>query len=169
MGRKVVQGIAGSLVVGLMALAPAARAEQPDTLLQQIKQRGTIKVCDGAYPPYNVKDPKSGEWQGLNDDIAAALGTTLGVKVEHVDTSFSTLIPSLTTRKCDLSIAATYITPARAEQVLFTRSFAAETKTIFVPESSTAKTYGEIDKDGITIAVRAGTAEETFAKRFFKH
>ena len=169
MRRIVVQGIAGSLAVGIMALAPAARAEQPDTLLQQIKQRGTIQVCDGAYPPYNVKDPKTGEWQGLDDDIAAALGTALGVKVEHVDTSFSTLIPSLATRKCDLSIAATYITPARAEQVLFTRSFAAETKTIFVPENSTAKTYGDIDKEGVTIAVRAGTAEETYAKRFFKH
>ena len=53
--------------------------------------------------------------------------------------------------------------------MLFTRSFAAETKTIFVPESATAKSYAEIDKDGVTIAVRAGTAEETYAKRFFKH
>src|SRR5581483_2324011 len=104
--RRIIEGITGALVVGLVALAPAARAEQPDTLLQQIKQRGTIMVCDGAYPPYNVKDPKTGEWQGLDDDIAAALGSALGVKVEHVDTSFSTLIPSLATRKCDLSIAA---------------------------------------------------------------
>lgn len=169
MRRIVVEGILGFLVIGIMAWAPTARAEQSDSLLQQIKQRGTIKVCDAAYPPYNVKDPKSGEWQGLDDDIAAALGTALGVKVEHIATSFSTLIPSLATRKCDLSIAATYITSARAEQVLFTRSFAAETKTIFVPESSTAKTYGDVDKEGITIAVRAGTAEETYAKRFFKH
>jgi ABC-type amino acid transport substrate-binding protein len=159
----------GAVFLAAVLAVPLAAKADGDMLLQQIKQQGVIHVCDGAYPPYNVKDPKTGEWQGFDDDIAAELGTALGVRVEHVDTSFSTLIPSLATHKCDLSIAATYITPARAEQALFTRSFAAETKTVFVPDASTAKTYADIDKDGVTIVVRAGTAEETYAKRFFKH
>ena len=151
-----------------LAAAPAAHAE-PDSLLQQIKDRGAIRVCEAAYPPYNVKNPKTSEWEGLDVDLAVELAKTLGVKLEHVDVSFSTLIPSLATQKCDLSIAATYITPARAEQVLFTRPFAAETKTIFVPQASTAKSYADIDKEGVTIATRAGTAEDDYAKRFFKH
>jgi ABC-type amino acid transport substrate-binding protein len=151
----------------ILAVTPALAAS--DALLQTIKSRGSIMVCQAAYPPYNVKNPKTGEWEGLDVDIAKELGKALNVKVESVDSSFSTLIPSLETHKCDLSIAGTYITPGRAEQVLFTRPFAAETKTIFVPQSSTAKTYADIDKKGTVIVVRAGTAEETYAKRFFKN
>ena len=155
-------------VVAMLVCVSAVGAE-PDSLLQEIKGRGSIIICEAAYPPYNVKNPKTGEWEGLDVDIEAELAKTLGVSVKRVDTSFAALVPSLTTHKCDLSSAATYITPARAEQVLFTRAFAAESKTVFVPLTSTAKTYADIDKQGVTIVTRSGTAEETYAKRFFKH
>lgn len=159
--------VAFAIVAMLMAAAPACA--DSDSLLQQIKDRGSIIICEAAYPPYNVKNPKTSEWEGLDVDIEAELAKTLSVKITRVDTSFAALVPSINTHKCDLSTAATYITPGRAEQVLFTRPFAAETKTVFVPLSSTAKTYADIDKEGITIVTRAGTAEETYAKRFFKH
>jgi polar amino acid transport system substrate-binding protein len=126
-------------------------------------------ICEAAYPPYNVKNPKTGEWEGLDVDLEGEIAKDLGVKITRVDTSFAGLIPSINTHKCDLSTAATYITPARAEQVLFTRPFAAETKTVFVPVNSPAKTYADIDKEGVTIVTRSGTAEETYAKHFFKH
>lgn len=139
-----------------------------DTLLQQIKDRGVIRVCQAPYPPYNVKNPKTGEWEGLNVDLVKEIANTLHVKIEDVDSSFSTLIPSLMTQKCDISAAATYVTPARAEQVLFTTSYAADTKTAFVPVDLAIRTYADLDKANITIATRSGTAEEAFAKRFFK-
>lgn len=155
-------------VVAMLVSFSAVSAE-PDSLLQQIKARGSIMICEAAYPPYNVKNPKTGEWEGLDVDIEAELAKTLGVSIKRIDTSFAALVPSLSTHKCDLSSAATYITPARAEQVLFTRPFAAESKTVFVPLTSTAKTYADVDKQGVTIVTRSGTAEETYAKRFFKH
>jgi ABC-type amino acid transport substrate-binding protein len=157
------------VVVAGMLVAGASVAAEPDSRLAQIKERGSIVICEAAYPPYNVKNPKTGEWEGLDVDLEAEIAKDLGVKITRVDTSFSGLIPSINTHKCDLSTAATYITPARAEQVLFTRPYAAETKTVFVPVDSPAKTYADIDKEGVTIATRAGTAEETYAKRFFKH
>jgi ABC-type amino acid transport substrate-binding protein len=152
----------------LCGAAGAAHADQ-DALVQQIKQRGSLRVCEASYPPYNVKNPKSGEWEGLDVDLMKEIAAAMGVKVEDVDSSFSTLIPSLSTHKCDISSAATYITPQRAEQVLYSRPFAAESKTVFVPEGSKAHTYADIDKAGVTIAVRAGTGEEAYAKKFFKH
>jgi ABC-type amino acid transport substrate-binding protein len=152
----------------LFAAASAACAAQGD-LLQRIRQEGTLRVCDAAYPPYNVKNPITNNWEGLDVDVADELAKLLKVKVEHVDTSFSTLIGNLTTDRCEMSIAATYITPARAEQVAFTRPYSEETKTAFVPISSHAAKYADIDVAGKTIAVRAGTAEETYAKSFFKN
>ena len=152
----------------LIASFGSSKAEQQDALLQQIKKNGVIRVCQAAYPPYNVKNPQSGEWEGLNVDIVKQIAAFLSVKIEDVDSSFSTLIPSLLTRKCDISVAATYVTPARAEQVLFSTSYAHDTKVAFVPVNSPVHTYAELDQPNITIVTRSGTAEEAFAKRFFK-
>jgi ABC-type amino acid transport substrate-binding protein len=163
------RSLAGALAAGVMLVASfgPSHAEQ-DTLLQQIKKNGVIRVCQAAYPPYNTKNPQTGEWEGLNVDIVNEIAALLSVKIENIDTSFPALIPSLLTRKCDVSAAATYVTPARAEQVLFSTSYASETKVAFVPVDSPIHTYEELDKPNVTIATRAGTAEEVFAKRFFK-
>jgi polar amino acid transport system substrate-binding protein len=163
------RSVASAVAAGVMLIASfgPGHADQ-DTLLQQIKKNGVIRVCQAAYPPYNVKNPQTGEWEGLNVDLVNAIATFLSVKIENVDTSFPALIPSLQTHKCDISAAATYVTPARAEQVLFTTSYASETKVSFVPVDSPIHTYEELDRPNVTIATRAGTAEETFAKRFFK-
>jgi len=152
-----------------VAVASLAATAAEGDLLQKVKQEGVLRVCDAAYPPYNVKDPIKNQWEGLDVDIAEELAKTLKVKLVHVDTSFATLVSNLTSGRCDMSIAATYITPARAEQVAFTRPYSQETKTAFVPVSSKASKYSDIDVAGKTIAVRAGTAEETYAKSFFKN
>jgi len=152
----------------LLGSVGLSQAQQQDSLLRQIKKNGVIRVCQAPYPPYNIKNPQAGEWEGLNVDIVKEIATFLSVKIENVDNSFSTLIPSLLTKKCDISAAATYVTPARAEQVLFTTSYASDTKVAFVPVDSPIKNYVDLDKPNVTIVTRSGTAEEAFAKRFFK-
>src|ERR1700744_3481244 len=163
------RSLASALAAGAVLIASfgPGHAEQ-DTLLQQIKKNGVIRVCQAAYPPFNTKNPQSGEWEGLNVDLINEFANFLSVKIENIDSSFTTLIPSLVTRKCDISAAATYVTPARAEQVLFSTSYASDTKVAFVPLDSPIHNYEELDKPNVTIATRSGTAEEVFAKRFFK-
>lgn len=163
---RFVTALLGCLV--LIASLGSSKAEQQDQLLQQIKKNGVMRVCQAPYPPYNVKNPQSGEWEGLNVDIVKEIAGFLSVKIENVDSSFSTLVPSLLTHKCDISAAATYVTPARAEQVLFSTPYASNSKVAFVPVNSPIKTYADLDKPNITIVTRSGTAEEAFAKRFFK-
>src|SRR5271155_126122 len=161
--------LASLLGISFLATSANIAHAQDDVLLQEIKQRGVLRVCQAPYPPYNTKNPKSGEWEGSNVEIVQEIARFLNVKIEDVDSSFSTLIPSLITHKCDLSAAATYVTPARAEQVLFSTSYGADTKTAFVPVDSPIHTYADLDKPEITIATRSGTGEEAFAKRFFKY
>lgn len=163
---RFVTALLGCLV--LIASLGSSKAEQQDQLLQQIKKNGVMRVCQAPYPPYNVKNPQSGEWEGLNVDIVKEIAGFLSVKIDDVDSSFSTLVPSLLTHKCDISAAATYVTPARAEQVLFSTPYASDSKVAFVPVNSPIKTYADLDKPNITIVTRSGTAEEAFAKRFFK-
>lgn len=153
-------------VIGLSA-APAARAQ--DSLLKTIKDRGVIRVCDVEYPPWNVKNPGTNRWEGANVDIVNLIADMLKVKVEHVDATWATVIPNMTTQKCDFSGAGLYISPPRAELVTFTRPFAQDGISIFIPAGSTAKTVEEVDKAGRTVVVRSGGVEEGVAKRLFKH
>jgi ABC-type amino acid transport substrate-binding protein len=153
------------LAVGAVSAAQAAG----DNLLQTIKDRGVLRVCDVDYAPWNIKNPATNQWEGINIDIVSLAAKLLKVKLEHVDATWATVIPSMTTGKCDFAGAGFYITPARAELVSFTRPFATDGIGLFVPENSTAKTVEDLDKPGKTIVVRSGGYEETVAKRLFNH
>jgi ABC-type amino acid transport substrate-binding protein len=147
--------------------APAARATD-DNLLQTIKNRGTMRVCDVDYAPWNVKNPGTNQWEGVNVDIANLIAGMLKVKLEHVDATWATVIPSMTTQKCDFAAAGLYISPPRAELVTFTRPFATDGIALFISATSSAKTVEDLDKPGKTIVVRSGGFEEGVAKALFK-
>jgi ABC-type amino acid transport substrate-binding protein len=151
-----------------MAAIPVAQAAD-DNLLQKIKERGTMRVCDVDYAPWNVMNPATNQWEGINVDLLTEVAAMLKVKLEHVDATWATLIPNMTTGKCDFSGAGLFISPARAQQVTFTRSFATDGIALFVPANSTAKTFEDLDESGKTIVVRSGSYEEGLAKRLFKH
>jgi ABC-type amino acid transport substrate-binding protein len=158
--------LVGSVAV---ALALVGSAHAADDLLQQVKARGVLRVCQISYMPFNVKDPMTNEWSGINVDVVKAIAADLKVKIEDVDATFSTMIPSLQSNKCDISAGATYITPERAKQALFSVPDAEDSKTAVVPKNSTAKTLAELDKAGTVISVRAASGEETLARSVFKN
>jgi ABC-type amino acid transport substrate-binding protein len=158
-----------SVLAGAAACAVAAGARAADdNLLQTIKDRGVMRVCDVDYAPWNVKNPGTSEWEGINVDLMNQMAGILKVKLEHVDASWGTAIPSMTTKKCDFIGAGLYVSPARAEIVSFTRAFATDGIALFVPSDSTAKTVADLDKPGKTIVVRSGAFEEGVAKALFK-
>ncbi len=157
------------LIAGALAtLAAATSAHAADDLIKRIKDRGALRVCQISYTPYNVKDPRTNEWAGINVDLVKAIAQNLKVKIEDVDSTFTTVIAALQTDKCDISAGATYVNPTRAEQVLFTQTYAADTKTIVVLDSSKVASVEDLDKPGVTISVRAGSTEEVYAKNLFK-
>ena len=48
------------VAVGAMSVAQAA----DDNLLQTIKDRGVLRVCDVDYAPWNIKNPATNQWRG---------------------------------------------------------------------------------------------------------
>jgi ABC-type amino acid transport substrate-binding protein len=154
-------------MVVIMAAGVVARASD-DNLLQTIKTRGVMRVCDVDYAPWNIKNPATNQWEGINVEILGLIAEMLQVKLEHVDATWATVIPSMTTGKCDFAGAGLYISPARAQLVTFTRPFATDGIAIFVPDNSTAKSVEDLDKPGKTIVVRSGGFEVGVAQALFK-
>jgi ABC-type amino acid transport substrate-binding protein len=159
--------IAMVALAALAVSADATAARADDNLLKTIKDRGKMRVCYAEYAPWNVKNPATNKWEGVNIDIVDLIAKQLKVEVEDVDATFGTAIPSLNAQKCDFIGAAFYMSPARAELITYTRPFATDGTTTFVTAASSAKTLAELDQPGKLIAVRSGSFEEPIAKRLF--
>src|SRR4029453_14118515 len=105
-----------------MVISASSVAAQQDNLLQKVKDKGTLRVCSAPYNPWNFKNPTKNEWEGIVPDIVKEIGEALKVKIEWVDATWATIIPSLQSDKCDLAGAALWTAPQRAEAISFTRS-----------------------------------------------
>ncbi|MCR6500420.1 transporter substrate-binding domain-containing protein [Shinella sp. CPCC 101442] len=115
--------VASTLLTLTTLLAPAAKAQEATDTIAQIKQAGVLKVGMADSVPAQQKNPISGEWEGFNVDMAKNLAEVLEVKLEIVDTTWSTIIPSLVQKQFDLAMVDMFRTPARAITVDFTDSY----------------------------------------------
>lgn len=99
------------------AAAPSSPAKvTPPAILEA----GTLKVCapnDGTPP--SVYHDETGALVGSEVDLAKALAAQLGLKPDFVETAFSSVIPTLQAKQCDVIMAQLYIKPEREKVVDF--------------------------------------------------
>lgn len=108
------QLLATALLLGAMGLAQAAS-------LQQIKQRGVLRIAVANEIPYGYMDLR-GNPQGVGPDVAQHIARQLGIKkIKWISTTFSALIPGLRARRFDMVAAEMAILPQRCGHVLFSQ------------------------------------------------
>jgi len=114
--RTTLWGLAAG-ALGLL-LPHGVRAQAGGTL-EQIKQRGSLRVGVTQAPPWYSKDPKSGEWaSGVGVSMGKAMAAALGVKFEPVEVTWGTAIAALQGGKIDIMYMMD-ATPERAQAVDF--------------------------------------------------
>lgn len=91
-----------------------------DASLQRVQSAGVLRVGYAVEAPYAVTGP-AGEALGESPAVAAAVASRLGVRPEFVLLDFHELIPALEAGRIDLVAAGLFVTPERAQQVLFSR------------------------------------------------
>lgn len=154
---------------GILAIAAAVGpAQSADDRIEKIKERGVLRACTVNYVPWNIKNPATNEWEGINIEIAQEIANGLEVDIEYVDSSWSTVIQSVDTNKCDIAVGALWTAPARAQMVLFTRPIGGDGMTVFVPADSTATSPADIDQPGNVVVVQSGSSDEKVARELFK-
>ena len=113
--RTALSGLAAG-AIGLVL--PGARAQSGGTL-DQIKQRGSLRVGVTQAPPWYSKDAKTGEWaSGVGVSMGKAMAAALGVKFEPVEVTWGTAIAALQGGKIDIMYMLD-ATPERAQAVDF--------------------------------------------------
>lgn len=164
--RRAVFGLAATVLLSL-----PATAQQTDSRLFRISKSQVLRVC--VIPDYfsiAYKDPKTNSYDGLDTDLALELGKDLGAKVEYIDSSWATFIPDLQADKCDIVMSGIGATMTRAKAVAFSKPYIlAGIYAVARKDSKTVKSWADLDKDGVTIAVSLGGYIEPFLRKYLKH
>jgi polar amino acid transport system substrate-binding protein len=123
--------------VALACATPlAARADKLQDALNNNRLRVGV-LLDAA--PWGFKDGK-GESAGLDIDLAKQMADDLGVKLELVQVTGASRIPSLLSGRIDVLVAALGATPERATQAMFSQPYAAVQLGVYGGENFPAAT-----------------------------
>jgi polar amino acid transport system substrate-binding protein len=117
--RIVLLMVIALLAVTLIGVPGAPAAEDRQSVVEQVIQRGVLRVGMSTFVPWAMKD-KTGKLIGFEIDVATRLAEDMGVKVEFVPTKWSGIIPALLTGKFDVIIGGMGILPSRNLKVNFT-------------------------------------------------
>ncbi|MBY0431562.1 MAG: ABC transporter substrate-binding protein [Rhodospirillales bacterium] len=160
--------ISGLLAAVLTAAPLGAEAAER---LKAIQRHGEIRVC--IWPDYfsiTYRNPRTGELQGIDIDMAQALAADLGVKAHFVDSSFALLARNLTGDICDIAMHAVGVRADRAEHMDFSRPhLVSGIYAVTTRSHPTVKSWDDIDQPGIAVVVQKGTYMEPVMRDTLKH
>ncbi|MGR5548725.1 transporter substrate-binding domain-containing protein [Vibrio sp. DNB22_12_1] len=158
-------------LLGLAIALPSLAQEEATTPnVDQIKERGTLRVGMSTFVPWAMRN-KQGELIGFEIDVAKRLAADSGLKVEFVPTAWDGIIPALLSKKFDVIIGGMSITPERSKSVLFTQPYSHSGVQIAANKelASGFSEFSDFDSRRVKIAARRGAftvqvARETFPK-----
>ena len=166
-GTKTMLAAFAALMMPGLAAVGAASAQESGDLLQQIIDRGTVRLCTAALAPWELKDPATGEWMGYNPDLARDFAEAINVEIEWVEAQWGTAIAALQANQCDIGWAAFARTPQRALAVEFVDPHFVFGNFIAVAADNEAvKTYEDLNNPDVIFAVRPDFSE-VLIKEFF--
>jgi polar amino acid transport system substrate-binding protein len=140
-------------VSGPAALVPAS-----------FKTKGTLTVAaDASYAPNEFVDTDGKTVIGMDVDLAKALGTVLGLKVQVSNVTFDSILAGIASSRYDLGMSSFTDTKAREKTVDFVTYFSAGTS--FFTKASGAPAITDLSSlCGLTVSVEKGTTEQTDAE-----
>ena len=147
----------------LANLVGPALAETP-TRLDAIVGGGTLRVgLTEDYRPFSCADA-SGKVEGIDVDMAMSLAQSLGVRLEIVKTSWSSLKSDLETNRFDIAMGGITITFDRQKMGLFSNPVFSSGKTPITHCGDEPKygTIAAIDQPGVHVIVNPGGTNERF-------
>ncbi|MFJ8039748.1 ABC transporter substrate-binding protein [Kitasatospora sp. NPDC096147] len=151
--------------------AGSLRAQLP----RAVRDAGVLRIAtDLNYPPVDFKQP-DGTPAGLDIDLARALGSHLGLRVEFTDLPFEKVLPAVRERRVDLAVSAVLDTRQRQQGlddqgrttdsgVDFVDYFVTGTS-ILVRRGNPAGIGSLDDLCGQTVALQRGTVQDEIAQR----
>ena len=154
-------------VIAIVAFTGIVGAQANTGLVDQIVQRGVMKVGVDLFVPWVFKD-KAGNLVGFEIDVASRLAKEMGVKVEFVETKWSGIIPALLTNKFDVIIGGMSSTTERSLTVNFSDPYDYSGMSICANKKMAPgwTKLEDFNKPNVILTARTGATPVAAAKKF---
>lgn len=162
--------LAAFAIGGGLALSGPAEAQQQQSRLYEVTKSKKLRVC--VFPLYysiSMRNPRTGQLEGIDVDLSQELGKELGAEVQYVETSFGTFIADLQANKCEIGMFGVGATLRRAQAVEFSKPYLVTNIYAVTRKDGKIKTWDDVDKPGVEVAVSLGSYIEVFMKGYLKH
>jgi len=145
---------------------PASAQTAADNTLDRIRSTKLLRIAvlPGELPYFN-KDLATGTWSGFSIEMANDIAKLLDVKLEYTESTYGNSILDLQANKIDLGFALNP-TPQRALVVDFTNLVFPHPFGAMLKKGLEARTWADVNKPEVNIAVDVGSANEAVARRF---
>jgi len=156
------------LLAGALLLSCATVPTVPSGVRSELARSGKLRAAiNFGNPVLAQKDPATGEPSGVSVDLARELGRRLGVPVELVTfDAAGKVFDALKAGAWDVAFLA--IDPARAADIAFTALYVVVEGTYLVPADSPLLTIGDVDREGVRVAVGNKSAYDLYLTRTLK-
>ena len=158
-------------LIALIALLVLHAPAQAQDTWQRVKANGTVRVC--VWPDYygvTHRNPNTQKLEGIDIDLSLEFGRDLQLKVQHVDSSFVTLIDDLQNQRCDIAMFAVGMLPQRMQQLRFSKPYLqSDIFAVSTKSNRAVQRWEDIDKPGVLVGVQAGTFMEPVMKAMLRH
>jgi len=121
---------------------------------------GVLTMATNAYfPPYEYYE--GSEIVGIDAEIAEAIATKLGLKLEIQDMEFDSIITAVQTGKADMGLAGMTVTDERLQMINFSETYATGVQVVIVAEDSDIASIDDLA--GKKIGVQLATTGDIYA------
>ena len=165
--------IAGLTMLVLGGLLAGGPAQAQEKLWEKVQSEGELKIGAAVAAPHAIRDPKSGEWSGVAIDVLRQFAETLEVELNVVDTTWDNIIAGMQAGKWDIAVALNR-TPRRALAINYSAPYwFYQISLVYNKDNekieSGWKSLADFDKEGVTIAVMSGTAQDHSITPMIQH
>jgi len=160
--------VISSVALLAMVFVGVASAATGTGTLEDILQRGELRVASQSQgPPFSFLD-KNGERTGSSVELCKLMAKEMGVKIKFLNYDWDGLIPALLSKKADILAADMTPTLARAMKLAFTTPYMYTGVMVFAKNDGACQTLQECqNKEGLKVAVLLGSTAEKDAKKTF--
>ncbi|KMO41287.1 ABC transporter substrate-binding protein [Methylobacterium variabile] len=153
------------------ALAPigTAQAQTPpapgENAFQRIRRTKKLRIAAAVgTEPYYKKDIATGQWSGFCISMAQDLAKVMEAELEVIESTWGNSVLDLQANKIDIMFGLSPA-PSRALTVEFTRPIMNNTFTIIAKPDFEPKTWADLNKPEVRVAVDIGSSHDLFARR----
>ncbi|MCB9481353.1 MAG: glutamine ABC transporter substrate-binding protein [Desulfobacteraceae bacterium] len=122
-----------------------------------------VVATDTNFPPFEFKDPKTGEHVGFDVELWSAIAKEAGIEYKLQPMAFKGIVPGLQSGQLDAGIAGMSITDKRKEVIDFSDGYYNSGLLLLTIKGSSVK--GLNDLAGKKVATKTGTTSVDFLKK----